>query len=314
MDDDFWPFIKSAVFFLGVLVFALNLSCENSDRNGLKSKPNSPPVITFLKILPEKPNFGSELNVMVQSQDPDHDPIMYRYQWMRNDEEMIGEDRNTLKSGIFKKGDLIRVKVTPSDGKTGGKTLLSTPVKIFNSPPVIKEIRIEPKIAYANNDLKAFLKGDDADGDSINYIYRWEKNGVVLNEERSEFLERGKFKRGDSITVTVTPDDMESLGRHRKSDSITIFNGSPIFLSLPPTSAEGTKYLYQVQANDPDNDSLTYTLKSGPKGMEIEKNTGLIQWGIQEEDKGRKQPVEIEVSDSEGAKSFQRYTLSIEFR
>jgi hypothetical protein len=68
-----------------------------------------------------------------------------------------------------------------------------------------------------------------------------------------------------------------------------------------------------VQAEDLDNDPLTFTLKSGPKGMEIDKDIGLLQWRIQREDKG-KHIVEIEVSDDAGAKSLQRYTLAVDFR
>jgi len=46
--------------------------------------------------------------------------------------------------------------------------------------------------------------------------------------------------------------------------------------------------------------------------MAIDKGTGLIQWEIKKEDKGV-YPIEIEVSDSEGARSTQRYTLTVDF-
>ena len=62
--------------------------------------------------------------------------------------------KNTLKRGNFKKGDIIQVKVTPSDGKENGKPFLSTPVKILNSPPVIQEVWIEPKMPTAKDNLK----------------------------------------------------------------------------------------------------------------------------------------------------------------
>jgi hypothetical protein len=68
-----------------------------------------------------------------------------------------------------------------------------------------------------------------------------------------------------------------------------------------------------VKANDPDNDSITFTLKSGPKGMGIDPKSGLLQWQIRQEDKGT-HSIEIEVSDNEGAKSYQQYSLAIEVR
>ena len=286
-------------------------SCGSSER--VEPKSNSPPVVRSVTILPENPTQEKDLAVIVQGEDPDQDPVTYRYQWVKNDSEMVGENRNVLKSETFKKGDIILVKVLPSDGKAEGKPFLSNPVKVINTPPIIQEVKIEPKIASASEDLKAVVKGFDLDGDFIYYNYKWKINAKVLPEERKEILERNRFKKGDSITVTVTPDDREVTGVHKKSDVVVISNSPPVIVSSPPTSIEGSKYLYQVKANDPDNDPVTFVLKSGPKGMEIDKNTGLIRWEIRKEDKGSHQ-VEIEASDNEGAKSTQRYVLTVEFR
>ena len=303
--------IKILTVFL--LLFLGVLACAKGKEAEVKTKTNSPPVITSVNILPEKPTKESELNLSIQSKDPDGDPITYQYQWLKNEEEIIGQNQSTLKKGNFKKGDLIRVRVTPSDGKANGMPFLSPPLQILNSPPIIKEIWIEPKVAYITDRLKANAKSVDLDGDFIYLTYQWEKNGVVLNEERKEFLERGRFKKGDSIAVIVTPDDRETLGTPKKSEPLVISNSPPFIASSPPTSVEKSTYIYQVRANDPDNDPITFTLKSGPKGMEMDKNTGLIRWEIGRKDKGS-HSVEIEVSDSEGAKTTQRYTLTIDFK
>jgi hypothetical protein len=306
-----WRLVKILTIFL--LFFLGVLACGKGEKEGVKTKSNSPPVISSVNILPEKPTKETELNLSIQSQDPDGDPITYTYQWLRNDEEIIGQNQNTLKKENFKKGDLIQVRVTPSDKKVSGTPFLSDPVKILNSPPVIEEVWIEPKVAYVTDRLKTHLKSFDPDRDFIYFSYRWEKNGVILDEERDEFLERGRLKKGDSIAVIVTPDDRETLGTPKKSEPLIISNSPPLILSSPPTSVEKTTYTYQVRANDPDNDPITFTLKSGPKGMEMDNKTGLIKWEIRKEDIGT-YSIEIEVSDEAGAKSIQRYTLTINFR
>ena len=274
---------------------------------------NRPPIITSVNIAPQTPNKENDLDVITRSQDPDGDPVTYYYQWMKNNEEILGENKNILQKGNFKKGDLIQVKVTPSDGKVEGNPFLSVPVKILNSPPGIQEVRIEPKMAYVNDQLKVQVKSYDVDGDSIYYTYQWEKNGAVLTEEKTEVLEKGRFKKGDSIAVTVTPDDGESQGISKKSEPITILNSPPIIVSSPPTSVEGNDYIYQVKAYDPDNDPIFFALKSAPKGMEIDKETGLVRWAIRGQDRGT-HSIEIEASDKEGAKSFQRFVLNVEIR
>jgi len=299
--------LLTPVLFLGVL------SCGPSGRDEAQVKTNSPPVITSVRILPEKSTRGNDLSVATEGKDDEQDPITYHYQWIKNNAEVIGEKRNNLKSGVFRKGDVIRVKVVPSDGKAEGRPVLSPEVTILNSPPIIQEVRIEPQIATVSEDLKVFVKGTDLDGDFIYYIYKWEINGTVLTEEGKEVLERNRFKKGDTITVSVTPDDRDVMGVSKKSERIVISNSPPIIVSSPPNSVEKTTYLYQVKANDPDNDPTTFFLKAGPKGMEIDKNTGLIRWEIRKEDKGAHQ-IEIEVSDNEGAKSTQRYLLTVDFR
>ena len=299
--------MKSRFFIVALFPFMVNLSCGTE---GQKPKANAPPAITSVNILPERPYIQAELSAVVQCQDPDNDPVTNQYQWVKNGEEIVGENSYTLKNGKLKKGDLIQVRVTPSDGKVNGTPFLSAPVKVLNSPPLIQEGRIEPKVAYANDHLKVSVRCSDADGDTVDYTYQWEKNGVILSEDKKGILERGQFKKGDSIIVTVTPDDSESIGKTIKLEPIIIANSPPIITSSPPNKTDGNIYTYQVTANDPDNDPIIFALKTAPKGMEIDKRTGLIRWEIRKGDQGTPL-IEIEVSDSEGAKSFQKYTLSI---
>jgi hypothetical protein len=304
-----------AIAFSGILIFfSLFFSCGNQEEGEFKPgiKTNTPPSITSVEILPKNPNKESNLNFIIQSQNPDGGPVTYHCQWIKNNEEIPGEDKDILESGNFRKGDLIQVKLIPTDGKAEGAPFLSQPIKILNSPPVIQEVQIEPKMAYATDSLRVNVKSYDIDGDSIYYIYRWEKNGEVLSNE-GEVLERGRFKKGDSIAITIMPDDKEIQGSPKRSESIKILNSPPIIVSSPPTSIEGSDYSYQVKAYDPDDDPISFNLKSAPNGMEIDQKTGLVRWTIQSRDRGT-HSIEIEASDQEGAKSFQHFVLTVEFR
>ena len=304
--------IFSFPFFL-VFLLGTVLSCGGQQEREFQDKANLPPVVSSVTISPGTPNKESNLSLSVQSQNPSRGPVGFRYQWIKNGEEIPGENEMMLKSGNFRKGDVIRAKVTPSNGRTDGSPVSSPPVKILNSPPVIQEVWIEPKVARVTDPLKAVVKSSDLDGDSINYVYKWEKNGVVLSGENTDTLEPNRFKKRDSITVTVTPTDGEASGKPKKSEAVIILNSPPTITSSPPTGPEGRIYTYRVTANDPDNDPITFSLKTAPKGMQIDKETGLIRWEIEKWDQGP-QLIEIEASDPEGAKSFQRFTLSFEFK
>jgi hypothetical protein len=309
----FSPLQFLIAFSFASLFLAGSLSCGRQETAETTLPRNSPPHVVSVRVLPENPNTNSVFNLLIESHDPDNDRVLYRYHWLKNDEEIAGENKEILRGIHLKKGDLIRVKVTPFDGKTEGEPFLSSPVKIVLSPDVIEEVRIEPKIAYSNCDLKVFVRSREEDGDLIRYSYKWERNGVILSEERTDVLERGQFKRGDTIAITVTPQDGESEGMPRRSKPVTIANGPPIITSSPPQKTNGNIYTYQVTANDPDNDPILFILKTAPQGMEIDKEAGLVRWEIRQGNQGT-QSIEIQASDSEGARSFQRYTLSVELR
>ncbi len=305
---------RKLIFFLSVgLLFFGTLSCGERKGGDSRSKANFPPVILSVAVLPEKAYKGTELSVAVQAKDPDGDLITYRYQWIKNDEEMAGENAPILKGERFQKGDSIRVRVIPSDGKEEGRPLVSSPVRILNSSPVVQEVLLEPERPASSDSLTARVKGFDPDGDFIYYSFRWEKNGKVMEQERDAVLERGKFGKGDSVNVTVTPDDREVQGTPRKSQTVVVSGSPPIITSSPPSTVENGMYRYQVKVHQVDQGRLTFVLKSGPAGMTIGKDTGLIQWGVKKEDKGT-YPVEIEVSDDEGAKSIQKYELTVDYK
>ena len=59
---------------------------------------------------------------------------------------------------------------------------------------------------------------------------------------------------------------------------ITQINDAPEVISVAPDSAyEDIEYIYQVNVEDPDNDSFNFTLTNAPDGM-IVSDSGLITW------------------------------------
>jgi RHS repeat-associated protein len=78
--------------------------------------------------------------------------------------------------------------------------------------------------------------------------------------------------------VAVRVDDGRG-GSDTQSFMIDLSNHPPTITSQPVTAAtSGLPYRYDVDATDPDNDPLTYSLTTAPTGMTIDGQTGLIQW------------------------------------
>jgi hypothetical protein len=267
-----------------------------------------------VRILPESPTVESELHLLVEGSHQGEDAVTFRTQWIRNDQEVPFEEKANLARGRFRKGDLIRARVIRTEARPGDEGVLSAPVRILNSAPVLQSVEIHPSTPLSSDSLKVVTKGVDADGDPIYYRFQWELNGSPLDEEKEETLGRGRFKKGDSLTVVVTPNDGEASGSPKRSAAVVISNSPPVISSTPPdTVAAGNQYRYSVRAEDPDGDPVSYRLKAGPKGMEIDPGTGVVRWEFRKEDRGA-HSVEIEAYDPGGGRSVQRYTLRLDFK
>lgn len=92
---------------------------------------------------------------------------------------------------------------------------------------------------------------------------------------------------------------------------LAVINRNPIILTQPDLEIIGGQaYHYDINAIDPDSDSLTYRLLVAPQGMTIDAVTGLTHWQTAMANIGN-QLVMVEVSDGRGGIDLQSYTLSI---
>jgi Calx-beta domain-containing protein/putative Ig domain-containing protein/squalene-hopene cyclase-like protein/putative metal-binding protein/VCBS repeat protein/thrombospondin type 3 repeat protein/uncharacterized protein DUF4214/prenyltransferase/squalene oxidase-like repeat protein len=111
----------------------------------------------------------------------------------------------------------------------------------------------------------------------------------------------------------------EGVGRRGNNKAASSFTGSPCDTGVnqPPVinstpviaAAAGAAYGYQVQATDPNNDPLTYSLVTAPTGMTISAS-GLINWSPTEAQAGFAS-VSLQVSDNRNGTALQSFTISI---
>lgn len=204
------------------------------------------------------------------------------------------------------------IEVPRSDSKFQGKEAPSDSNRILNSPPQVTGITIDPELPRRNSTLKARIEASDPDGDTIAFSYQWIKNGAELMGETSETLRDLTLKKGDKIALRVTAYDMKSTGDEVISREIVILNSAPVITSSPKAQKmKSTLYRYQVVAEDPDGDPITFSLSpSSPQGMTIGPQTGLIQWKIGRNDAGT-HTIEIIAADGDEGRCTQKYSLTI---
>ncbi|UCD83262.1 MAG: hypothetical protein JSU92_08015 [Deltaproteobacteria bacterium] len=306
-----------------LLVFALTNCGEKGEKREeavseereevrAKERKNTPPTIFSARITPSLAYTDDTLRVEVKSRDAEMDPIKLSYQWERNGVDIDGAEEAALNGINFVKGNVITVRVIPDDGILKGDTFRSEELIISNSIPEITSMRVTPDPAYSNSDLTVAVEARDRDDDTVSFTYQWTKNDEVIPEENSNTLVSSNFVKGDVIRVTATPTDGEAEGLPLGYLPITISNAPPAISSSPPQSLSQGAYTYQVKANDPDGDPMSFKLNQAPEGMTIDESSGLIQWRPARENTDSYE-IEILVQDNDGGQATQKYTFNISF-
>lgn len=252
----------------------------------------------LVRIIPESPTSNDDLQAVFSE-----GGSTLSWRWEKNGQVLEGENTPRLSKSRFAKGDAISVTVT-AGGREGKAS-----VTIANSPPEIRSVRFTPDHICSGVDLTAVPDGFDADGDEQRFSCKWLVNGEETGADTA-VLQGDKIKKGDLVSVSITPNDGESAGKTFRTQSITIPKGCPVFVSTPPASFKGTQYTYNAVARDPDGDGVTYSLATAPAGMTINEKTGLINWPVTKESSGT-HDIEIIARNSEGGKASQRYSLNI---
>jgi len=217
-----------------------------------------------------------------------------------------GEQSASQKASKDKKQE---AKVTNEDAESDYSERLNSRI---NRPPVVRSITIVNKSeSDPRQGFKAVVEAFDPDQDEIEFRYQWKLEGEEIIGAIDEEMDwHEDFVKGSHVSVEVIPFDGIDEGVWKAEGNFTIPNSPPKILSEPNSRIEGGKFIYVILAEDPDGDSIEFTLKNAPKGMTIEPATGLISWDFDENDLGE-HSIEIAVSDSEGAKSTQTLNLNI---
>lgn len=249
-----------------------------------------------ISIIPEAPTASEDLQVIYSGSGSP------TFRWEKNGQVIDGERGQRLARKWFVRGDDITAVVF-ANGEEGKVSL-----KVANAPPEVTSVTVSPENICRGVDITAVPAASDADGDQIGFSYTWVVNDQALPED-TPVLKGDKFKRGDRISVRVIPSDGQSAGRGYATQAFTVPAAIPRFVSTPPLTFNGTTYVYDVKANDPDGDTLSYALLSAPPGMTINSNTGRLEWQV----KGSTGSylIEIEAKNSQGLSTTQKYTLNV---
>jgi len=280
-----------------ILFFFLSCSSEKPAVVN-KQKPSEVDSSPYsLEITPTNASRNSTIYLIAQGFNPSDAKI----EWLVNGKVTTTPISSQFNALGTKKGDKVQAMITIQ-----GKEIISNSVKIKNSLPEISYIKLLPEVFKPGDTLSVEVSGSDIDGDAVTIAYEWTKNGEPAGNSKQIEV---PLKRGDKVSVKITPFDGEAYGRPIVLNK-EIMNLPPMINEDKTFHFDGTVYTYQVKATDPDGDLLAYSLKSAPQGMTINPSTGLIQWHVPPDFKG-KSPITVSVTDGHGGEAVQNLTLEI---
>jgi Bacterial Ig domain len=250
-----------------------------------------------LAISPLEPNRQTTLGVKAVG----FDISSAHVQWLLNDNPVWTEVPAQFNCSDAAKGSTVQARATVL-----GKDVRSNIVEIRNSPPELTKVRLLPETFKPGDTLMIEAEAMDIDGDPVTILYAWSRNGAPAGNAAKI---NAQVKRGDTVTVSLTPYDGQSYGTAVVLDR-EISNIPPYFIAHKNFSYIGSRYSYQAQTVDPDGDAVTYSLVDPAEGMTIDRSTGELVWNVPPDFKGE-QSVTIMADDGHGGTAHYTIFISI---
>jgi hypothetical protein len=125
-------------------------------------------------------------------------------------------------------------------------------------------VAISPDPILLSTPAVAFVDAHDEDNESLTFRHQWFLNGRSMPGQTKPTLSSRLVKRGDRISVEVTPLDGKSEGQPFRSREVMIGNTPPEVTGVvlePAGVHAGEKVQVQFQVKDADEDEIHHTVR-----------------------------------------------------
>ncbi|MBE9013640.1 hypothetical protein IQ250_25975 [Pseudanabaenaceae cyanobacterium LEGE 13415] len=205
-----------------------------------------------------------------------------------------------------------QVTVKVSDGK-GGETYqqlswVVAPEQVNRVPSITSQPRNSAQIGST---YLYEIQGADLDGDRLTYTLVSGPQGMTLQGQTLSWSPTASQTGSHSVVVRVSDGRLTDEQTWTIRASNTVVNYAPMITSVPTQLVTNVNkpYIYNLTANDKDNDAVFWQLEQSPKGMLIDSQTGALRWQPTESQIGL-HSVSVRASDRFGTYSTQTGILS----
>ena len=278
-----------------ILIFPLLFaSCSKGETENKKTNTG---IAGTVYIVPKDAKTNDDLGIIINLNLAKKNTITKSYKWYNNG-RLISED-SVLGRNNFIKGDTIRAIVA-----INRKEFKTDDVIIKNSPPIVYSARIVKESTF----LKVTGSANDMDEDSVSLFVKWYKDGNLIGNGKT--IPLSKVGNANNLYALVTPFDGTDSGSTYKTLTYSVKNAAPVITSSPPTHLKGGIFVYQVKAEDPDGDPITFSLVTPPEVAKIDSKSGLVKYTVPTKVLGNID-FTIKASDNHGNYSLQKFSYKI---
>ncbi|KXJ98895.1 MAG: hypothetical protein NBKEAIPA_00393 [Nitrospirae bacterium] len=307
-------FPQAALSAILTLLLAAQTGCTSSLQDESvtvdPAKSGQRPEVRFVTIVPNPPTLAAPIGAHVVVNSRSDASLVKHFQWIVNGTPLLGATDYELKQQYLKRGDSIAVEVVVADGELESLPYRTEPVVVTNTPPLVTSVTIEADPALPASGLLAKVDVVDPDRDDLHYLYRWLRNGKLVQEGEENRLDTAGFSRKDTVAVEVIIRDEEVATLPVRAAPIVLGNSPPRITSTPAAVGGREVYEYVVQADDPERDAITFVLETAPPGMTIDRNSGRISWRLIPGPAGTHR-VKVLADDGQGGMAWQEFELTI---
>ena len=269
---------------------------------------NALPEITSTPPSPAVADYPYQYPVVAS--DADGDPLTFHLD--SGPQGMTIDDQTGLIewTPTFEDADAGKVSfaVSVTDGRSGSY-IQSVDLPVIFDPmadddPVFDSTPTGP--AVENHPYEYQVLAHDPNGDPLTLTLDTFPPGMTFDPDTGLVSWTPATGDAGTYSVAITADDQRGGTLTQSFDLDVVAEASandadPILDSTPTGPAvTNHPYFYQVKAHDPDGDPLTYTLTTGPAGMQIDQQTGLLTWTPTDAQVGT-HPVSIDIDDGRGS-------------
>lgn len=138
--------------------------------------------------------------------------------------------------------------------------------------PLMRSARIFPVDVSLDTTLRVEVQSEDTGSGAITYQYQWRVNDSPVPGATQPQFTVEQLKKGDRVTVAVTPNDGKTDGAVFTADPVTVGNTAPTIAEIqlgPSPVRRGEPLKAKVVAGDAEGDPITLSYKWFRNGKEI---------------------------------------------